>query len=340
MTSTIFTVGFCVCGALFSIFKYYKTPKHSFFLYFSIVCVLMCFRILTLAKIAIPYIYFFEKSIAGLLIISFYVFIYFFLENSSQFFKNALIFGGLFFSLYIIINLFGFEKLISITRYLGKYVDTLLVVIIGISIFRKKQRYMRFIQVGMLLLFSIALLVYIPRIIGFSFEIPQNKLVEIEAILGVCLFQFSMVVKEKELALKHDIKLLKNQQLKKKIELLEKELSFTHQKLPHPNKEYLLLKNNIKIKLEDLMYIHSDGHYLELYTKNKKMFVREKISVIAQKLPENFLLIHRSYIINMNYIQRVFSNFVLLTNKTEVPLARSKKELLKTKLLKFKREHN
>jgi len=51
------------------------------------------------------------------------------------------------------------------------------------------------------------------------------------------------------------------------------------------------------------MYVKSDGHYLNLFTTNKKEFVRGKISEIEAQLPPNFIKCHRSYVVNQNFIK-------------------------------------
>lgn len=325
MVSTIFTAGFCVCGALFSVFKYYKTPQYSFFFYFSVVCFFLCFRVLSLIDITPFNIENFDGIIAGLLIVSFYVFIYSFLEDVSAFLKKILILGGIFFLIYIIASLFNLKAIINFLRPLGIYVDTFLVVAIGITVFSKKQKYMRFIQLGLLLLALIALLVYLPRITNISLPISQTVLLQVEAILGISMFQFSMIIKEKEeeekLALAIEKKVIEHQKLEKRIKQIKEN-----------NIKKFILFNNTKIDLETLIYICSDGHYLQLYTTTNKKLIRGKISEIREELPSNFIQTHRSYIINSNYVKDVFSNFIMMKDKVEIPISRSKKGMVKNKL--------
>ena len=61
--------------------------------------------------------------------------------------------------------------------------------------------------------------------------------------------------------------------------------------------DYVVLKNKSKVYLKELIYVKSDGHYLNLYTTSKKEFVRGKISEIEQQLPPNFIKCHRSHIV-------------------------------------------
>lgn len=62
----------------------------------------------------------------------------------------------------------------------------------------------------------------------------------------------------------------------------------------------------IKIYFKNLIYIKSDGVYLELITEHKKYLIRETLKNCIQFLPQNqFFQIHRSYIINLSCIDSV-----------------------------------
>lgn len=90
-------------------------------------------------------------------------------------------------------------------------------------------------------------------------------------------------------------------------------------------KEHIVLRNKSKVHLEDLLYIQSDGHYLQLFTQKGKEFVRGKLSEMLQQLPPNFAQCHRSYIVNKNYIHYTKGNSIFLKNETEIPVSRKYK---------------
>ncbi len=90
--------------------------------------------------------------------------------------------------------------------------------------------------------------------------------------------------------------------------------------------DYVILKNNKKIYLNELAYIKSEDHYLEFYTQSKKEMVRGTISEILEQLPPNFEQSHRSYIINKNYIETKNSSEIVLKNNTTIPLTRKYKD--------------
>lgn len=90
--------------------------------------------------------------------------------------------------------------------------------------------------------------------------------------------------------------------------------------------DHIVLKNKAKIYLDELIYIKSEDHYLELFTTSKKEFVRGKINDIIEQLPPNFKQCHRSFVVNINFIHSILKNSILLNDKTEIPLARNKKK--------------
>lgn len=60
------------------------------------------------------------------------------------------------------------------------------------------------------------------------------------------------------------------------------------------------------LSLSEIHYISSDDKYIELHTKEKKYLIRETLSKLEQELdPGKFVRIHRSHLINLDYIQEM-----------------------------------
>jgi len=87
-------------------------------------------------------------------------------------------------------------------------------------------------------------------------------------------------------------------------------------------KDALILNNKTKVYLAELKYIKSDGNYLELYTSNKKIIDRNKLKNILKILPPNFVKVHRSYIVNKNYIVSLNSVSITIKHDIEIPISR------------------
>lgn len=84
----------------------------------------------------------------------------------------------------------------------------------------------------------------------------------------------------------------------------------------------LILNNKSKVYLENLKFIKSDGNYLEFVTDDKTIIDRNKLKDILEELPPNFVKVHRSYIINKNFISAVNSASVTLQENIHIPLSR------------------
>ncbi len=91
--------------------------------------------------------------------------------------------------------------------------------------------------------------------------------------------------------------------------------------------EYVVLKNKSQVHLEDLFYIRSDDHYLELITKNKKEITRGTLKEIEGQLPPNFFRCHKSYIVNTNFIKTNNTKGIVMQNNDIIPTSRNYRTL-------------
>lgn len=163
---------------------------------------------------------------------------------------------------------------------------------------------------------------------GFKEKFYKNRLIFGILLFLVFLLALYSFVRWKKVDF-HKKKLQKEKQLvqdekqaieqihQKTVEELEKVKSIV-------TEGHIILKDNTKVYLADLMYVKAEDHYLNLYSKDgKKHFVRGKISQLIQELPPNFSKCHRSYIVNINFIQSYGRDFVVLKNKEEIPTSRN-----------------
>ncbi len=81
-------------------------------------------------------------------------------------------------------------------------------------------------------------------------------------------------------------------------------------------KEFIFLKADKvthKIHFNSIKYIEGCGNYIKIFTDKKILLVSEKMSEIESKLPNNqFLRIHKSYIVSLQIIKEVQSNRVVI----------------------------
>ena len=61
----------------------------------------------------------------------------------------------------------------------------------------------------------------------------------------------------------------------------------------------------VQIHLDQLHYIKSESNYVMLHMENKKIMSLITLKELAEKLPPNFIRIHRSYIVNLKYLDSI-----------------------------------
>ncbi|MDX2361598.1 MAG: response regulator [Crocinitomicaceae bacterium] len=103
-------------------------------------------------------------------------------------------------------------------------------------------------------------------------------------------------------------------------------------------KDSIFIKDDyayVKLKMNEILFIKSDKNYLEIHLENKRHLVRGKLSDFFENLPQDeFIQVHRSYIISLNAIDSIGSNFVKVKT-TEIPVSGNYKDDLKSKLRIF-----
>ncbi len=93
-----------------------------------------------------------------------------------------------------------------------------------------------------------------------------------------------------------------------------------------PDNSFLLIKEhntNVKISYDEILYIESNSNYIYIFTKTQKIITRQSLDWAEQELPENqFMRIHRSYIVNIRAVQRSHSKSVFI-GESEIPISRA-----------------
>ncbi|MCA6364140.1 MAG: response regulator transcription factor [Bacteroidetes bacterium] len=72
----------------------------------------------------------------------------------------------------------------------------------------------------------------------------------------------------------------------------------------------------------DILFIRSDGVYIEIVTLRETLVQRKLLKDIAHELPDSFIRVHRSYIVNSDYIAQR-SSAALIVHGHEIPVSRS-----------------
>lgn len=106
----------------------------------------------------------------------------------------------------------------------------------------------------------------------------------------------------------------------------------------------LVVKSNIgvhKLLLSDLIYVEAINRKVIYYLKNgEELACADRFSSVCEGLsgcPE-FLLVHRSFLVNMNYIRTIETADLILHNGKRIPLAQRRVTEIKKHYLAFQME--
>jgi DNA-binding LytR/AlgR family response regulator len=111
--------------------------------------------------------------------------------------------------------------------------------------------------------------------------------------------------------------------------------------VPHSD-DVLFLKTDyriVKVNISDIRYVEAMSEYLKVWLDNQPKPIITLLSMkkMEERLPSNFMRIHRSYIINLDKIQEVNKNRVIMDADTYLPIGDIYKETfqayLETKFL-------
>ncbi|PHS65678.1 MAG: DNA-binding response regulator [Flavobacterium sp.] len=97
------------------------------------------------------------------------------------------------------------------------------------------------------------------------------------------------------------------------------------------DEDFIFVKSNLKkrkVFLNELKYIEALGDYVKLVTENDSLVVLSTMKAFEALLPEDrFLRIHKSYIVNLDKVERYNSKVIELGNQ-QLPLSRNRKTQL------------
>jgi len=94
----------------------------------------------------------------------------------------------------------------------------------------------------------------------------------------------------------------------------------------HKDNNFIYVKEGskkVKVFYYNILFFKSDNNYVEVHTKTKNYVTRCSLEKISQNLiDEDFVRVHRSYLVNANYITAIDPRFLNL-NFHKIPISRS-----------------
>ncbi len=93
-------------------------------------------------------------------------------------------------------------------------------------------------------------------------------------------------------------------------------------------------KQNHQVAVEDILFIKADHVYINIHIVNDKVItLRSTLNNILEKINDSSLVLcHRSFIINSKHITKWTAKYLILRDSIKIPVSRSKKEEVFSKI--------
>ncbi|SEI38239.1 two component transcriptional regulator, LytTR family [Dyadobacter koreensis] len=88
-------------------------------------------------------------------------------------------------------------------------------------------------------------------------------------------------------------------------------------------------KRLVKVPLDDVFYLESLGNYVKVWGQKRFILTPRTLISFEQQLPPgSFIRIHKSYILNKEFIHYIEGNTIFLNNGSQVPVGKNYRHLL------------
>lgn len=98
--------------------------------------------------------------------------------------------------------------------------------------------------------------------------------------------------------------------------------------------EYKNGKNICRINQKHILYFQSEGRVIHMYTINgTEMFYGKLSNVLNELNPRTFCCVHKSFVINWNYVAEYRLDKIILSNGVVIPISQSKRSSVREQIL-------
>lgn len=103
---------------------------------------------------------------------------------------------------------------------------------------------------------------------------------------------------------------------------------------------YTFNKRKYSLYIKDIIYIHSEGRKIVVHlTDEMDRIFYGKLNILNKELKDHqFLLIHKSFLVNYRYIEKFLPKSVILFNGVELPISQAQREYVNKAQMKLKYE--
>ena len=101
--------------------------------------------------------------------------------------------------------------------------------------------------------------------------------------------------------------------------------------------EFSFVEGQIKLNVDDIIYIETNRHRNVFYTKKQIYTIYKKMDEIEEELAEfGFVRVHQSFLVNMRYIEKISSYILRLITGKEISVPKSRYQEVKRRYALYK----
>ncbi len=108
--------------------------------------------------------------------------------------------------------------------------------------------------------------------------------------------------------------------------------------MKNKNFSYSIKGEYYKVPFKDIIYFYSDNKKVVIVLKNKKIHFNGKLKDVAKKVTTSFIFIHRSFLINLDYVARCSYEFVNMMDGSSINISRTYRKYARSKIMEYKWE--
>lgn len=118
---------------------------------------------------------------------------------------------------------------------------------------------------------------------------------------------------------------------------IEKVISTLRNSRSTPTSDYLTIAGKrgtvIQLKTKEILFIEALDHIMHIASINGNYKYKTTIMKLLEILnKDNFLKIHRSFVVNLSFIKAIENNILIMSNDTKIPISRGLKKVVLKKL--------
>jgi DNA-binding LytR/AlgR family response regulator len=91
------------------------------------------------------------------------------------------------------------------------------------------------------------------------------------------------------------------------------------------SEDFIFVKSDkkiIKVNLDDISHVEAYGNYVKVHT-DTMILTPQSLTEFLSKLPDTFLRIHKSFVINFDYLKLIDGNQIVLNNDVKLIIGKS-----------------